>query len=52
MPACAPAPLVAVLYADSACKGVLIESAVVKDNVSRAGFVMGVVETLLSSWLH
>lgn len=33
-------------------QGVLIESALVKDNASGAGFVMGVVETLLSFWLH
>lgn len=33
-------------------QGVLIKSALVKDNVYGAGFVLGVVETLLSFWLH
>lgn len=32
--------------------GVLIEFAMVKDNVSGGSFVMGAVETLLSFWLH
>lgn len=36
----------------AACMGVLIESTPVKDNVSGAAFVMGVVEPLLSLWLH
>lgn len=49
---CTATPLVDVLFLWQSLQGVLIESPVVKDKVSGTGFVMGVVETLLSFWLH
>lgn len=49
---CTSAALVALLSLLQGLRRVFIESTVVKDDVSGAGFVMGVVETLLSFWLH